>query len=165
MSETWRALPLVGFEGAYEVSDAGRLRRVLASQGTYAGYVFRPTRFANGYLAVTLTLGAKRGKFYVHELIALAFVGPRPPGFQVNHIDRDRTNNRAANLEYVTPSGNTLHGIATRGTGAKLNEAQVLAIRARLADGARNAALAREYGVDPDTISHIKRRVTWSHLP
>ena len=35
-----------------------------------------------------------------------AFVGPRPEGYQVDHIDRDRVNNRLENLRYVTPSEN-----------------------------------------------------------
>lgn len=46
-----------------------------------------------------------------HFLVCLAWHGPRPsPRHQVDHIDRDRWNNRASNLRWVTPRENQLNG-------------------------------------------------------
>jgi hypothetical protein len=50
------------------------------------------------------------GYVYVHKLICLAFYGPCKPGFcYVNHIDGNKLNNKASNLEWVSPSENIYH--------------------------------------------------------
>lgn len=54
---------------------------------------------------------ADRKMVSVHSLVAHAFIGPRPPGLQINHIDADRTNNHFSNLEYVTGSENMQHAV------------------------------------------------------
>lgn len=46
---------------------------------------------------------------FVHKLVALAFLGERPLGYDINHIDTDKLNNRADNLEYCTRSENIRH--------------------------------------------------------
>lgn len=43
-----------------------------------------------------------RGGFYIHQLVAQVFIGPRPVGKEINHIDGDKYNNHYTNLEYVT---------------------------------------------------------------
>ena len=65
-------------------------------------------RNPNGYRVVKID-----GRNYsVHRLIAHAFFGPAPPGkLHVNHLDGDKSNNRAENLEYVSPSENARHAI------------------------------------------------------
>lgn len=45
----------------------------------------------------------------VHKLIALAFLGPLSDGFEVNHKDGNKRNNRPNNLEYTSRSGNMRH--------------------------------------------------------
>ncbi len=48
----------------------------------------------------------------VHALVALAFIGPRPDGYDVMHIDGTRTNNAVGNLRYGTRSENCLQAYA-----------------------------------------------------
>ena len=48
---------------------------------------------------------------YVHHLVAEAFIGARPQGFQLNHLDGVKANNAAKNLEYTTPMQNIHHAI------------------------------------------------------
>lgn len=96
--ETW--LPIPGRDEGYEVSDAGRVRNK-------HGRVFKPGNSGgkHGYQMVFLQPGHE--KRYVHELVALVFIGPRPEGQQIRHLDSDRFNNAASNLAYGTPSQNS----------------------------------------------------------
>lgn len=55
----------------------------------------------------------RRKHYYVHILVCTAFHGPRPsPKHQVDHINRDRWDNRPENLRWVTPHENQMNNIA-----------------------------------------------------
>lgn len=165
MTERW--LPVVGWEGWYEVSDQGRVRRSgdgRLLQGTI-------TRF--GYRRVYLTRGTDAtGRYvYVHLLVAEAFLGPRPPSMTINHRDGVKLNNRPGNLEYVTQSENARHsariGLNPRGERngqAKLTAVEVIDIRRLLAEGMSYGKLAARYGVHWSTIRTIKKRGGWKHV-
>jgi len=64
-----------------------------------------PTRLRNGYKLVQILSKT----FAVHSLVAKAFLGDKPEGFQIDHINRDRQDNRKENLRYVTPRENSLN--------------------------------------------------------
>lgn len=93
---------------AYEVSNDGRVRS-RRRRGT-AGGELTPWLGGNEdarYLYVTLTDRGRRWDPTVHKLVAEAFLPPAPTeDHQVDHVDGDRWNNRAANLEWVEPSEN-----------------------------------------------------------
>jgi hypothetical protein len=116
-------------------------------------------------------------------MVADAFHGARPSGYQANHKDGNRLNNRASNLEWVTPEENRRHyetvllparggysasnGIFRRGHlphSAKLNPAAVLEIRRRRASGESGTKLAAEYGVSNPTIYNICNGRIWSRV-
>jgi hypothetical protein len=73
--------------------------------------VLSPTVCGQGYLQVGLRQNGKRIFRMVHRLVALVALGPCPYGKQVNHRNGNKKDNRAANLEYVTPSENMRHAI------------------------------------------------------
>lgn len=98
-AERW--LPVVGWEGLYEVSDHGRVKRVLAAFGTRPGKLLRPG-LCRGYPIVGLCREGRATSRTVHQLVAEAFIGPRGQGMEVDHADGDRSNNNVANLEYVS---------------------------------------------------------------
>jgi hypothetical protein len=107
MTETWR--PADGAEGRYEVSNLGRVRSldrvVTYSDGRryrYAGAILNPTADSNGYPTVKIGAVGKPRTRRVHELVATAFLGPRPPGTEVCHEDGNPGNNRSANLHFGT---------------------------------------------------------------
>lgn len=99
--EQWRAIP--GFP-AYLVSDQGRV----VSTKLWRGQVNRELRghtASFGYPCVHLygSGGARnRTARSIHSLVAEAFIGPRPPGQEVRHLDGDPKNCRLENLAYGT---------------------------------------------------------------
>lgn len=123
-AEEWRPIP--GFPG-YEVSDQGRVRSTRRYLGSTAPHLLVPQADRKGYLRVGPRRGGRKPTKGVHIFVLLAFVGPRPEGMQVRHIDGDPANNLLTNLAYGTPSENQLdqvrHGrhLMARRTHCKWN--------------------------------------------
>jgi hypothetical protein len=147
---TERWLPVVGYEGLYEVSDQGRLR--------YAdGRLVSPE-----YVRVKLHHGGKTRHFQLHRLIAAAFLGPIPTDQEVNHRNGLKNDNALANLEYRTHAENIRHayatGIAVRPRGdrnhrTRYSEATKASWRRRyLAGGVTIKQLAAEAGASFCTV-------------
>lgn len=111
--EVWRDVS--GYEGYYQVSNLGRVKRV-------GGKVLKPVHNGNGYVKVHLCKDAIVEKLFIHRLVAKAFV-PNPRGVDcVNHIDENRTNNNANNLEWVTKAENNRYGTAPQRVAETLKE-------------------------------------------
>lgn len=106
-AETWK--PIVGYEGVYSVSDRGIIRRDRGGDGTRAGKILNPSLTPYGYHCVGLSSLGIQKTYLVHALVLFAFVGPRPEGYGINHIDGVKTNNRLSNLEFCTPAENSRH--------------------------------------------------------
>ena len=165
----WRTVP--GYP-AYEVSVDGLVRRCQGFRCRRAHRVLVPFVRPNGYAQILLYQRAQRRRFGVHQLVALAFLGPKPsPQHEVAHLDGQRLNNHVSNLAWLLPIENDahkdLHGTRLRGSqihSAKLVEAQVVLIRQALAVGIRQCALAQTYGVSDSTVSLIARGKTWRHV-
>ena len=156
----WRAV--VGFEGSFEVSDAGEVRSVRT------GLQRRKFRRASGHEAIYLVAGAVRRCLMVHAMVLEAFVGPRPEGCVARHRDGVACNNGVGNLRWGTPLENSAdaraHGTTPAGVRnphAKLTTHDVLAIRA---SSASRAVLAARFDVRLETISSIRNRQSWSHV-
>lgn len=107
--EEWRPV----CDGLYEVSDLGNVRRAAAGRRTWPGRPLRAHPNKRGYLTVSVTIAGKNRTRYVHDLVAFAFLGPRPLGAEVNHRKAPKTNNAASNLEYLTHAENVAHAHAT----------------------------------------------------
>lgn len=103
MTERWAPVP--GYEGDYEVSTLGRVRSWKLYRGDRGPRILATTLRA-GYPAVTLFRDGAANLQSVHAVVMLAFVGPRPEGHEIRHLDGDRTNACLTNLEYGTRSEN-----------------------------------------------------------
>lgn len=104
-SERW--LPVVGFEGWYEVSSLGRVRRIRKPAGAPTCRLLKASPDTWGYLSVRPSApGKPQRTLRVHLLVADAFIGPRADGFEVDHRDGVKAHCELSNLEVVTHSVN-----------------------------------------------------------
>jgi len=107
---------LVGFEGYYEVSNLGNVKRkknkTIYKDGRIAYFsetVLKKATTKKGYEMVYLSVKSKKHSKLVHRLIANTFI-PNPLNKKtVNHIDCDKKNNRVDNLEWLTNKENMKH--------------------------------------------------------
>lgn len=101
--EIWK--PVVGFEDFYEVSNFGHVKRIDTQ------HISRPGTTKKGYKFVGLTKNNVTIVRRIHCLVMAAFVGARPKGMVINHLDSNPSNNHVRNLEYTTPKGNSHHSL------------------------------------------------------
>jgi len=164
MEEIWKEIE--GYDGCYEVSNFGRIK---------ANYKYRPSRILKGsinncYLTVGLYKNKKSKTIKIHRLVALHFIQIVKDKPFVNHIDCDKMNNKASNLEWCDAFENMQHaninGRMNYKTGenhysTKLKEVDVLNIRS---SSLTQKKLSLLYGVGVSTINMIKKRKNWKHL-
>lgn len=178
--EVWKDIP--GYEGRYQASSLGRIR----SLDHYSEYVVRttsadkhetvrkhfhkgqvlrgyPISKGKGYLQLRLSDPNGKHKARVHELIALTFLGPKPPGAQIRHLNGDDSDNRIENLSYGTYTDNRIDDLKNNATrAAKLTVSDVLKIRDMLqTTDLPLPTIAKEFNVSPGCISNIAKGRTW----
>ena len=88
----------------YEISDKGQVRN------SKTGKILKPSIKNSGYAEIVLSENGKTEYHLVHRLVAEAFIGPLNEKIEVNHIDENKLNNSADNLEYCTHKENINHG-------------------------------------------------------
>jgi hypothetical protein len=181
----YKTLSFMGYS-AYQVGDDGsvwtRLKHIGTGKGGGKGakYVLggtwkrlRCSTSPKGYKSIFLYQGVRKKRIAVHNLVLLAFVGPRPPGHVSRHFpDHDPSNNKLKNLSWSTVSQNSrdreYQGSLCHGEDlpqSKLTECDVMSIRDDYKNGkASLRMLATQYGVCLQNIHHIVRRVTWKHV-
>ena len=94
--------PIPGFDH-YLVSKSGQLYNTKTKRFIYA---YRHQSRVNKYLRAGLYSAGKCTRYFLHELVLLAWTGPKPYKYEVDHIDGNTFNNNLNNLEYVTSSEN-----------------------------------------------------------
>lgn len=172
--EIWKSV--AGYEGAYEVSSAGRVRSVdrsVAGKGdalrNIGGRILLPAPNRHGYLSVSLW-GNNIGKtLAVHKLVAMAFCQAKNGSTHVNHIDSCRSNNHSTNLEWVTRSENMSHASrygmlrasANPKRANKLTLEDVRKIRELRSQGASYVFIGRKFSVSRETARQICSGGSW----
>jgi hypothetical protein len=170
----YRALDFLGFAG-YRVGDDGSIWSCRPSNGIgplkSIWRKLNPRTSNKGYAQTTFYQPQKILRS-VHQLVLLAFVGPCPPGMEACHFpDRNRTNNRLANLRWDTHKENSVdrdrHGTVARGErqgSSKLTKELVLEIRRELDAGGSQRGIARKHHIANTTVWKIHHRRRWAHI-
>ena len=174
MKEIWK--PIVGFEGLYEVSNMGQVRSLTRissfrdrsgrmNERVIKGRIMRPQPQKSGYLHVGLSKGGIVTQYRVHRLVAAAFVDNPEGLYEVNHIDEDKTNNRADNLEWCDHKYNNNYGSkpkrGSRNPMAKLTNEDVEEIRYRRASGEMLKTIAADFGISINHVCNLAQGKRW----
>lgn len=113
--EEWRDIQ--EYEGLYQVSSFGRVRgldRVVKMKNgghkTIKGRIIKESDNGHGYMTVTLRSGNKPHRFYVHRLVATAFLANDKGLPEINHKDEVKHHNNVVNLEWCDHRYNNTYG-------------------------------------------------------
>lgn len=163
--EEWKDIR--GYEGLYQVSSEGRVKSVKRN-------IFRVYNDNGyGYFMVLLSKDGEKKPFYVHRLVAEAFI-PNPENLpQVNHRNEQKHQNNVENLEWCSSKYNMNYGTA--------RERQVEKQRKKVYQYTKEGELVREFdgvnqcaefGFEPSSVScccNGKRKThkgyKWSYEP
>lgn len=115
-SEKWKVIPNTG--GEYLVSSLGRVRSVdrvkanaVGAKIPYKGKIIKQFPNSKGYFRVQIREKGVLRRYFVHRLVAEAFI-PNPDGLDtVNHKDFNPQNNEVSNLEWTTRAGNMRYSV------------------------------------------------------
>lgn len=178
MIERW--LPIPGFEGLYEVSDAGRIRSndrwINSSRGfgkQFCRGKIRKPQPRNGYLSAMLYKNGEYKTIYLQSLVLTVFIGPRPKGMQACHgPDPDRKNCRLSNLRWDTVSNNQKDRLVQggrdyRGAGngmARLIDGDITRIRDLFRNGVSTEDISSWVGTGRQNVRLIVCRDAWRHV-
>ena len=163
--EIWKEIP--GFS-RYSASNCGKIRN------NKTNYTKKPSITPDGYLNTGLYCDKKKktATKLVHRLIAACFCENKNNYNEVNHIDGDKKNNSASNLEWCTRKHNVNHAIKSgllkyshgEGRASKITETQALAIITMLNSGFGPSEISRKYNISKYICKDISRGRTWNHL-
>jgi hypothetical protein len=176
--------PVMGYKNYYEISNKGTIkslpRRGRVGLRIYGGSIMKPELEKDGYHKVmlqTTTHGRKR--FFVHRLVAEAFLPNVKKLSSVNHKDGNKTNNCVENLEWISVRDNNRHAFSTglnkynnalpvlRGAKhnmAKLADSDVIEIRRKFLSGERIKNISLSHGITYDNAWSICKRKSWKHI-
>ena len=171
--EVW--LPVYGYDGFYEASNLGRVRRDIEAAARSLGVPgkeIKPSSDQAGYMRISLCKNGLVRSKPVHRIVLEAFCGPPPfEGAHAAHNDGDPSNNNLSNLRWATPAENQAdidrHNRRCKGEdvyGAVLREKEVKEIRSLISSGLRNRPISEKYGVSISTIHLIRHNKIWRHV-
>jgi hypothetical protein len=177
MTEVWK--PVNGYEGLYEVSNYGKVKALRKFSGT----CFRDERILSmnritkdGYIHVALTKNGKVLDTRLHKVVAENFVENPDKKETVNHIDGNKLNNRADNLEWADRREQLDHAYRLKlkkpargqnNTQSKLTEEDVRYIRKhykRQSTEFGTVALSKKFGVSNRVIGLVARGLSYKNV-
>ena len=168
MEEVWKDVK--DFEGLYQVSNLGNVKRLISKGALCERFIGRSIdRY--GYVKRVLCKQGKNYNITEHRLVAYAFIENLENKATINHINGIKTDNRVENLEWNTNLENKQHAVKSGLTNlkginhpkSKLTEEQVLEIR-EFGFSQTRMSLSKKYGVARITISRIIKKENWNHI-
>lgn len=177
--EEWK--DIVGYEGMYMVSNLGRVksldRKVEYLDGRkyfYKSKILTTSIKGNGYYTVSLQKNNKPKNYYVHRLVASAFLDNNKSLPQVNHKDEDKGNNSVENLEWCTPKYNNNYKGKAKRVATKIDYSIVSKKNSKKVYQYSNdfklikiwdsVISTKEYGYNPSCVSSCCRGEKKTHL-
>lgn len=121
--EIW--LPVKGYEGLYEVSSFGRVRSLGKGGSGNSKMRVLSQAISNCHKFVTLSKNGKTEQYWVHRLVAEAFLPNWFGDPQVNHIDENPQNNNVDNLEWCDAKYNANHGTRNKRISEKMTNGKL----------------------------------------
>ena len=162
--EIWKSVE--GYEGLYEISNLGRFARLRNGER-----FIRRINYATSYPSVSFlkrNCDKTQKSMNLHTLVAKTFIGPRPNGYIIRHLDGDRYNAKASNLAYGTVEQNLEDSVkhqtykGSRNGRSLLCEKGAEAVRMLLEQGNTLSSIAKRLNVSIGTIHAIKTGRNWS---
>lgn len=145
------------------ISVAPRTGEIFGREGQPIGAIY-----ADGYVRFRRSSSIPKGVQYGHRAVWEAVYGPIPAGYQIDHKNGKKADNRISNLQLVTALQHARIGWArgqsamgTRKKNALLTEEVVVAIRT---SNRSNSDWAAELGVHKDTVRDARRGKSWRHV-
>lgn len=176
-TEQWKDIP--GYEGFYQISNLGRVKRTAAEKGTRIGRIVTPNKGGDGYQTVRLSRNGVKKTYSTHRIVAIVWIDNHNNYKQVNHKNGNKLDPRAENLEWCTAKQNMVHardvlgvtfstGTTIRGTdngNSKLSDDDVVKIRELYETGRfTHRELAEIYGVNSSSITRAINKKSWNHI-
>lgn len=157
MQETWKDIN--GYERLYQISNLGRVRRIGEYRNRYKTWVsnryLKLKEGTNPYLYVDLSKDNKVKRYLVHRLVAEAFIDNSKECNEVNHIDGNKQNNKAENLEWCTRKENLKHSLDTGLRKRKIPLEKYDYVYNEILNGRTYRSLAEEFNVGKTKIADI----------
>ncbi len=166
MKEVWK--DVVEYEGHYQVSNLGNVKSIKFNRNNLMKFGLDK----NGYYRIGLRLNNTRKFYFVHRLVAQAFIPNYDNLPQTNHINGIKTDNSIENLEWCTVSHNIKHAfntglnISSKGEKhgqSKLTDEQIIEIR-NLKDKMLGNEIAKKFNISESRISEIINHKAWKHI-
>lgn len=173
MQEEWRTV--IGWEGIYEVSNFGNVKRIIELPNSPPAGLLSPIK-SRAYMSVSLmgvSMGKKRKRIPIHELVLNAFIGPKPTkNHEAAHWDGNGSNNNITNLRWATHKENHADNLRLNRTArgnrlphTKLTESDVIHIRHLCKNGFIQRSIAKAWGITQSSVSSIYIGKNWQHIP
>lgn len=172
--EEWKDVS--GYEGFYKVSNLGNIKsidRVIQRQTSemeIQGRQMSQHIGNRGYPMINLCINGKCKRHLVHRIIATAFITNTLNKEYVNHIDGNKKNNNVNNLEWSTPTENSIHahehGLANVGKGEKHRSSKLTVDKVKyIRESSKTVReLSLMFNVSKQAIRDVKMKRSWKHV-
>ena len=170
--EIWK--DIIGYEGLYQISNFGQLKSLSRKSNGEFGKIRKPENNGRGYLSISLSKNSKSKHFYIHRLVAKAFISNPQDKPEVNHKQGIKFDNIAIGLEWVTKKENIEHAVKIglykigNREGENNNNAKLTDVKAKKIYYYSQLHSVKEtyekFNTTKNTVNQIKHKRTWKHL-
>tara|TARA_Y100000310_G_C20704371_1_gene833798 strand:+ start:22935 stop:23381 length:447 start_codon:yes stop_codon:yes gene_type:complete len=148
---------VIEFRDGYFVNELGSIYSSKARNGSLRELKGKVRR--SGYREVLVTVNGVREYLLVHRVVAQAFIENPKNKRTVNHIDGNKLNNNAANLEWATDSENLKHA---RDSGLLKTCKITMDIAEKIrSEKGTLLELSKKYGISKTQVGYIKQGKRW----